>query len=167
MSVSSDSVRQSMRYWATGVTIVTAAHKGQQHGMTVSSFTSLSLDPPRLLISLAKGTRTCRLVALSRRFGVSLLAEDQRELSDRFAGRMSEEEDRLAGLEVFQLATGAPLLKGALAWLDCRVTRTMDSGSHLVFIAEPLAALSTEDSLAAPLLYFNRSYLAPQKALEG
>lgn len=163
MTLSPDTVRQTLRFWATGVVIVTAAHRGQAHGMTVSSFTSLSLDPPLLLISLAKETRTCHLVTRARHFGITLLSAEQRELSDRFAGRMSEEENRLAGLETFSLQSGAPLLKGGLAWLDCQVQRRLDAGSHRVFVASPLAALSS-DSTSAPLLYFNRAYLTPAQA---
>lgn len=145
-----------MRQWATGVAIVTASHNGISHGMTVSSFTSVSLTPPQVLISLAQDTRTHTLVRESKFFGVSLLAQGQQDISDRFAGRMPDDQDRLAGLETFILETGVPLLKGGLAHFDCRVIATFTSGTHTIFIGAVLAAQGQPD--ADPLLYYNREY---------
>ena len=83
MTVESDLLRQAMRFWATGVTIVTAAHAGIQHGMTVSSFTSISITPPQVLVSVAHNTRTHDLIKHSQHFGVTILDESQMEISDR------------------------------------------------------------------------------------
>ena len=85
--VDAESLRHAMRQWATGVAIVTSAHNGMAHGMTVTSFTSVSLTPPQVLISLALETRTHGLVRASRIFAVSLLGAGQEAISDRFAGR--------------------------------------------------------------------------------
>jgi flavin reductase (DIM6/NTAB) family NADH-FMN oxidoreductase RutF len=156
MSLDPESLRQAMRRWASGVTIVTAAHEGIQHGMTVSSFTSISLTPALILISLQQESRTHELVTLSGHFGVTILAESQQDLSERFAGRIAETEDRLAGLETETLVSGAPLLKGGLAYLDCRVVTTYPAGMNTLFIAEVLAASGHEEE--APLVYFNRTY---------
>jgi flavin reductase len=156
MTIESDSLRQAMRYWATGVTVVTAAHEDVQHGMTVSSFTSVSLTPPQVLISLAQNARTHDLIMRSRNFGISILDATMQDLSDRFAGRVPDEMDRLVGVETFRLASGAPLLRQGLAQLDCHVVTTLGSGTHTIFIAEVLAAQSGEGG--DPLLYFNRSY---------
>lgn len=156
MTIESDSLRQAMRFWATGVTVVTAAHDGVQHGMTVSSFTSVSLTPPQVLISLAQNARTHDLIMRSRNFGISILDLGQQELSDRFAGRVPDEMDRLVGVETFTLSSGVPLLRQGLAQLDCHVVTTVGSGTHTIFIAEVLAAQSGESG--EPLLYFNRSY---------
>jgi len=156
MSVESDLLRQAMRFWATGVTIVTAAHERVKHGMTVSSFTSVSLTPPQVLISLAQNARTHDLIMRSRYFGISILTSTQVELSDRFAGRVPDEMDRLDGVETISLASGVPLLKHSLAQLDCHVVTTLGSGTHTIFIAEVLGAQSVEDG--DPLLYFNRGY---------
>ena len=114
MPLESELLRQAMRFWATGVTIVTAAHEGIQHGMTVSSFTSVSLDPPQVLISLAQNTRTHDLITHSRNFGITILDSSQQEISDRFAGRVPDDLDRLNGLETITLVSGAPLLKQGL-----------------------------------------------------
>ncbi len=156
MTIESESLRQAMRFWATGVTVVTAAHDGVQHGMTVSSFTSVSLTPAQVLVSLAQNARTHDLVMRSRHFGLNILDNNQQELSDRFAGRVPDEMDRLIGVETYNLISAAPLLKQGLAQLDCHVVTTLGSGTHTIFIAEVLAAQSVEDG--NPLLYFNRGY---------
>lgn len=156
MTADPEQLRSAMRQWATGVAIVTATHNGISHGMTVSSFTSVSLTPPQVLISLAQNTRTHALVRESKFFGVSLLAQGQQDISDRFAGRMPDDQDRLAGLETFTLETGVPLLKGGLAHFDCRVIATFTSGTHSIFIGAVLTAQGRPD--ADPLLYYNRDY---------
>jgi flavin reductase (DIM6/NTAB) family NADH-FMN oxidoreductase RutF len=155
-SVDADDLRQAMRFWATGVTVVTSVHKGVAHGMTVSSFTSVSLTPPQVLISLAQNTRTHELVKKSHLFGVTVLVAGQEELSNRFAGRNPEIENRFAGVETFTLTTGVPLISGGIAQFDCRVIATFTSGTHTLFIGEVLAAQS--ESGTEPLLYFNKGY---------
>lgn len=156
MTADPEALRRAMRQWATGVAIVTATHNGVSHGMTVSSFTSVSLTPPQVLISLAQNTRTHALVRESRVFGVTLLAQGQEALSDRFAGRTPDDQDRLAGLNTFTLETGVPLLEGGLAHFDCRVIATFTSGTHTLFIGAVLAAQSQPQ--ADPLLYYDRAY---------
>ena len=156
MTVESELLRQAMRFWATGVTVVTAAHAGVQHGMTVSSFTSVSLTPAQVLISLAQNTRTHDLIMRSHHFGISILAESQFDLSDLFAGRVPDDADRLNGLETISLVSGTPLLKNGLAQLDCHVVTTLGSGTHTIFIGEVLSAQSGNDG--NPLLYYNRNY---------
>lgn len=162
MPTESEMLRQVMRFWATGVTIVTAAYEGIQHGMTVSSFTSISLDPPQVLISLSQDSRTHDLITHSRNFGITILNSSQQDISDRFAGRVPDDMDRLEGLKTITLATGTPLLKQGLAHLDCHVVTTVGSGTHTIFIAEVVSARFGEDG--DPLLYFNRSYQNLQKS---
>jgi flavin reductase (DIM6/NTAB) family NADH-FMN oxidoreductase RutF len=154
--VDPDDLRQAMRLWATGVAVVTSAHKGEMHGMTVSSFTSVSLTPPQVLISLAQNTRTHALVKKSHLFGVTVLSSEQEKISNRFAGRNPDVEDRFARLETLTLTTGVPLLRGGIAQFDCRVIATFTSGTHTLFIGEVLAAQG--DLAPKPLLYFNRGY---------
>ncbi|HEX2981091.1 MAG TPA: flavin reductase family protein [Anaerolineaceae bacterium] len=152
----SENVRRVMRRWATGVSVVTSRHGDLRHGMTVNSFTSISLDPPLVSVTLANDTRTFGLVTHSGVLGITFLREDQQEISDRFAGRMAEDEDRFAGLETFILLTGAPLLAGSLAYLDCRVVFTYPMPTSTLLIAEVVATrLSTG---TRPLIYYNRSY---------
>lgn len=155
MTVEADRLRAAMRNWASGVTIVTAHHQGIRHGMTVSSFTSVSLDPPTVLISLQKGTRTHDLTRNSGYFGVTILTEQQQALSDRFAGR-SEEEDRFEGLDTFRLVSETDLLRDGLAVFDCKVTASYESSTHTLFIGEVLAVQVNPQSL--PLVYYDRTY---------
>ena len=145
-----------MRAWTSGVTIVTAAHAGERHGMTVSSFTSIAVDPPVIIISLQTDSRTHNLIAKSNHFAVTILAEGQEELSDRFAGRTPDIADRLAGVETETLVSGAPFLKGGLAYLDCRVIQTIEVGRNTLFLAEVLAARG--DGAGKALVYHNQKY---------
>jgi flavin reductase (DIM6/NTAB) family NADH-FMN oxidoreductase RutF len=156
MSVDANTLRHAMRQWASGVSIVSARHAEQQHGMTVNSFISVSLEPPRVLVSLERGRHTHELVERSGYFGVSVLSDQHKELSDRFAGRLTESGDRFAGLETFRLVTETPLLSVALAAFDCRVIATHPVGTHTLFIGEVLAIQNQEGG--SPLLYFNQAY---------
>jgi len=150
-------LRLAMRRWATGVTIVTSRVNGIQHGMTVSSFTSVSLEPPTVLISLEKTTRTHELVQESGTFGVTILGRGQAEISDRFAGRQTEHQDRFLGLDTYTLESGVPLLTDGLASFDCRVVSEYEVGSHTIFIGDVLASQIKMDE-SQPLIYFNRNY---------
>jgi flavin reductase (DIM6/NTAB) family NADH-FMN oxidoreductase RutF len=151
-----EQLRQSMRAWTSGVTVVTAFHASEQHGMTVSSFTSIALEPPLIIVSLQTVSRTHELVAQSNIFGVTILAESQQEVSDRFAGRIPDAEDRLAGLETETLVTGAPFIKGGLAYLDCRVSQAIEVGTNTLYLAEVIAARGNGDG--NPLVYHDRNY---------
>jgi len=156
MTLDPEVLRAAMRSWSAGVTVVTAVHDGQRHGMTVNSFTSVSLDPAIITVSLQTGSRTWDLVSKSRAFGLTMLSVEQTKISDLFAGRMPEVTDRFEGLETETLVTGAPLISGGLAWLDCRVVQTYDAGMNTLFIAEVLAAHGTGEG--SPLMYHNRNY---------
>ena len=151
-----EALRGAMRAWSAGVTVVTAAHNGVRHGMTVNSFTSISLDPAIITVSLQNGTRTNELVSASRTFGLTILSADQAEVSNLFAGRMKDVEDRFAELQTETLVTGSPLITGGLAWMDCRVVETFNAGTNTLFIAEVLAARGNGEGL--PLIYHNRRY---------
>ncbi len=156
MSVDAETLRHAMRQWASGVSIVTASHAEQQHGMTVNSFISVSLNPPLVLVSLEHGRHTHELVERSGYFGVSILSDQHKEISERFAGRATETGDRFAGLETFRLVSDTPLLSEALAALDCRVVERHPAGTHTLFIGEVMAVQNQEGG--SPLLYFNQAY---------
>ena len=154
--VESEQIRQAMRLWASGVAVITAAYEDERHGMTVSSFTSISLEPPLLMVALQKTTRTSKLVLRAQAFGVTILSDGQKELSDRFAGRADESGDRMEGVITDMLETGAPFIRGGLAYFDCRLRQTVDAGTSLIFIGEVLAARQFE---GRPLIYHNRQYV--------
>jgi flavin reductase (DIM6/NTAB) family NADH-FMN oxidoreductase RutF len=156
ISVEPEALRLVMRQWTTGVTIVSAKVGKEQHGMTVSSFTSISLDPPLVAVSLARDSRTYRLIESSDVFGVTILRDDQQELSDRFSGRIADNQDRFSGLDSFNLTTGVSFIHGGLAWLDCQVVSKLDSGNTTVFLGEVVATRLGDGG--APLLYYDRDY---------
>lgn len=155
-SVEPEAMREAMRHWATGVAVVSSLHDGVRHGMTVSSFTSISLEPPLVLVSLSKDARTHDLVRSSGIFGVTLLNQAQEWISDRFAGRTSEDQDRFAGLDTFTLRTGAPFVQGGLSYLDCMVVAAQDLSDHTLFIGQVVDLQTGMDG--APLIYYNRRY---------
>ena len=152
----SESLRRVMRHWAAGVTIVTSFEPGERNGMTVNSFASLSLDPPVVAVTLANNTRTYTLVKHTGQFGVTILGEQEKELSDRFAGRMAAITDRLDGLETFEMVSGVPIIKAGLAHLDCKVLFQYPLPNSTLFLGSVLAADWQEDG--QPLVYFNRGY---------
>ncbi|HTX79862.1 MAG TPA: flavin reductase family protein [Longilinea sp.] len=151
-----ESLRRAMRHWTAGVTIVTSYEPGERNGMTVNSFASISLDPPVVAVTLANSTRTYALVDHTRQFGVTILGEKEKELSDRFAGRMANITDRLEGLETFEMVSGVPLIKAGLAHLDCKVIFKYPLPNSTLFLGSVLAADWQEDG--QPLVYFNRDY---------
>lgn len=150
-----EQLRAAMRTWTSGVTIVTAAHGGEQHGMTVSSFTSISLDPPQIVVSLQTASRTHGLVSRAKAFGVTILASDEQGLAERFASA-TDAANRLEGLETETLVTGAPFIKGGLAYLDCRVAQAIPVGTNTLFIGEVVA--TRDDDHTSPLVYHDRTY---------
>lgn len=153
-----EQLRAGMRYWASGVGVATAAHNDTQMGMTVSSFTSVSMEPPVVLVSMHKNTRTHDVVLASNAFAVTLLAADQQEISARFAGQ-DEVEDRFAGLETFTLETGSPLLAGGISFFDCRLIGTYETETVTVMFGELVAArVAKNPGEISPLLYQNRDY---------
>jgi flavin reductase (DIM6/NTAB) family NADH-FMN oxidoreductase RutF len=156
-NVSPEALRGAMRLWATGVTVVTTKLDGYFHGMTVSSFTSISLDPPLVMVSLEHSTRTHDMVAQTGFFGITILSEGQQAISERFAGRFSDSQDRFAGLETFTMETGAPFVAGGLAFMDSQITSRIEAGSHTLFIAQVVATRFITDH-GNPIIYFNRSY---------
>jgi flavin reductase (DIM6/NTAB) family NADH-FMN oxidoreductase RutF len=157
---SSDSIgeqlRQAMRRWATGVSVVCSQFGEVRHGMTVNSFTSVSLDPPHVTVTMINWTRTYRLTMQSGVFSVTILSDRQQAIADRFAGRTRDNEDRFAGLDTFLMVTGAPLLVGGLAHIDCRVVHTFPLKSSTLIVGEVLAAQFAAET--NPLVYFNRTF---------
>jgi flavin reductase (DIM6/NTAB) family NADH-FMN oxidoreductase RutF len=152
--VESDRFRRVLGSWATGVTIVTSRHGEDVHGMTVSAFTSVSLDPPLVLVCADKSSNTHEFIQRSGVFSVNILREEQEELSNRFAST-KHEDVRFEGMECVDGATGCPHIPGAFATLDCRVTEAVEAGDHRVYVASVEAA---EASDADPLLYYRGAY---------
>ena len=151
-----DQLRLVMRQWTTGVTVVSTQYQGVRHGMTVSSFTSVSLQPQVVTISLTKSSRTHDLILSAGCFGITILSTDQRNISELFAGQTTESEDRFKGLEILTLESGAPFIKAGLAFLDCNVIAVNDFGANSLFIGEVVAARVGEGG--KPLVYNDQQY---------
>lgn len=154
-------LRQTMRLWATGVTIVSACHEDVLRGMTVSSFTSVTLDPPLVLVCLQKDKETAEVILASKAFSVSMLGEQHREISDLFAGfgpELPQEANRFDGLALEYALTGSPILSDAMGWLDCKLHAVYDGSTHHIFVGEVVAASGASDDIKQPLLYYNRAY---------
>jgi flavin reductase (DIM6/NTAB) family NADH-FMN oxidoreductase RutF len=155
MPIPIDQFKFVMRQWASGVTVVTMQTETRRHGLTISGFLSVSLEPPLVLISIGEELTSEALLKESAAFVVNFLREDQSELSDRFAGRLGAV-DRLDGVPTRPAISGAPILQDCLAWLDCRVVQTFVVGDHVLYIGEVMAAGVSDP--AKPLLYWNADY---------
>ncbi len=156
MTLDPEQLRHAMRAWTTGVAVVTAQHAGQRYGMTVNSFTSISLDPPLISVALKQLTHTHELVEKSGEFAITILASHQRELSDRFAGRFHDLHDRFDGVATETLLIDAPLIKEGLASFNCRVVQSIPVGENTLFVSEVIAARG--EGAGSPLVYHNRIY---------
>ncbi len=152
-----EKLRMAMRNWASSVAVMTSSCLGVRAGTTISSFTSLSLDPPLVLFNLALENPLQTMIEQSGIFGITILASGQRELSDRFAGFGKRIQDRFDGLETFTLKSPAPLLAGGLAWLDCRVYHLQKLPKSTVVIGEIVEGKVGEEG--RPLVYLNRAYV--------
>ena len=156
MTIDPEQLRQAMRAWTTGVAVITAVHDGQRYGMTVNSFISISLEPPLVSVTLRQLTHTHELVMKSGEFSVTVLSSDQKELSERFAGKFPEIKDRFEGVPTETLLLQAPLLKGGIAYFNCRVMNSIPVGENTLFIAEVVAAHGEGEGES--LVYHNRLY---------
>ena len=156
MTLDPEQLRHAMRAWTTGVSIVTASHADQQYGMTVNSFTSISLEPPLVSLALKNLTHTHDLVERSGEFAVTILAAHQKELSDRFAGKHPEIKDRFEGVATERLLINAPLIKGGIAYFNCRVVNSILVGENTLYVAEVIAVQG--EGTGEPLVYHNRVY---------
>ena len=158
MNVSSNDYRAAISRFLTGVTLVTTRHDGLAQGITASAVASVTLEPPTLLVCLNRQSATCQAVSGSSRFCVHILADDQLELARHFASRTSDKFSSLASLglgSVHDSPHGNPLIAGALAYLECRVTTHTDVGTHRIFFGEVVSVDAREGS---PLAYFRGQF---------
>jgi flavin reductase (DIM6/NTAB) family NADH-FMN oxidoreductase RutF/DNA-binding GntR family transcriptional regulator len=146
--------RDVIGHFASGVTVITAAHDGEYKGTTASAVSSLSLEPPMVLICLNKTSSTATAVGAAGRFAVNILGEDQAEEAMRFA-KPARAGDKFAGVAVDTGEHGEPLLADALSTLECNVAEQVTGGTHLVFLAEVERASART---GAPLAYFRGKF---------
>jgi 4-nitrophenol 2-monooxygenase / 4-nitrocatechol 4-monooxygenase, reductase component len=144
--------REAIGHFASGVTVITALHDGARYGTTASAVSSLSLEPPMLLICMNKQSSTGQAISQSGRFAVNILSEDQPDAAMRFATKAG---DKFQGLRVSSGIGGTPLLDDALATCECRVVEEVTGGTHSVFLAEVDSASVRPGS---PLAYFRGQF---------
>jgi 3-hydroxy-9,10-secoandrosta-1,3,5(10)-triene-9,17-dione monooxygenase reductase component len=150
-------VREVRRQWASGVTVVLTREDDGFRGATVAAFAVVSLEPPTVLVCLDRDGRMSELVPEVGRFTVSILDRDHEFLAERFAARAPLVDARLSGVAHHLAPSGLPVLAGALAWCDCRVTGAHVSGDHVVILGDLIAA-ATGAGTDDPLLYYDRQY---------
>lgn len=154
--VDTTTFRDVMAQWPSGVTVVTTLVDGAWHGMTASSFSSVSLDPPLVSVCLDRRLYSHGLISAAGVFGINVLAKDQAEVARVFAGMVPGVEDRFAGESWTTAETGTPLLDSALGWLDCRVVHEYPGGDHTIFVGEVVAGHAARRT--APLLFHSRGW---------
>ena len=150
-----EGLKAVMREFPQGVTVVTAMTKDGPRGLMVSSFTSVSLDPPLVLVSIAKSADLHDAFAGASSYAVNFLADDQRSVSDRFAGRVKVK-DRFDGVRHHRWSTGSPIIDGARAAIDCKVWQVYDGGDHTLILGEVVRA--SVISARKPLVYYAQQY---------
>jgi flavin reductase (DIM6/NTAB) family NADH-FMN oxidoreductase RutF len=147
--------KQSLQRWASGVTVVTTKAEGkEEQGMTVTSFASVSLEPPQILVCLNDSAETGEGIKESGCFAVNILSSEQESVSNNFAGGNSMRE-RFDATPWSSGATGAPVLDDAMATLECKVVQQMRAGTHWVIVGEVQNVICRSGD---PLLYYSAGY---------
>lgn len=152
MPIDAAAFKLAMSRFTSGVTVVTTEHEGVLYGLTVASFASLSLHPPLVLVCIEKSVKSHDAIAGAGKFGVSILARNQVELSGRFASKI---DDKFAGVDIVRGELGVPLLAGAITTLECRVQARLPGGDHTIFVGEVAEATTAEGD---PLVYYRSAY---------
>ncbi len=170
-SIDAGRYRDVLGRFVTGVTVVTTVSERpgepQPWGTTVNSFTSVSLDPPLVLIAIGRERSIHPVIASTGRFAVNVLGEDSQVLSDCFAGAPSNL-PRIAFCNAdYRLgSSGMPILEGAIAHVECEVERVLEAGDHTIYLGR-VVDLGASDVHALPLLYYRRRYLRIERAAES
>ena len=153
MAITPDQFRAALGRFASGVTVVTSKDKeGRIFGMTVSAFSSVSLNPPLVLICIDKNTGTHHALTETDSFVVNILREDQQYISDRFASFLP---DKFEIVKLREGIDGLPVIVDALANLECRLVHTYAGGDHTVYVGEIQHATINDGK---PLLYWHGNY---------
>jgi 4-nitrophenol 2-monooxygenase / 4-nitrocatechol 4-monooxygenase, reductase component len=153
-TISQDDFRAAMACRASAVSIVTSRSADKIHGMTVSDFAGVSLDPPLVLVCADKASITTGVITEGKCFAINILAEGQEALSNRFASK-KDEFRRFEGLEIAEGSTGAPLIPSAIASLDCQLVASHDAGDHLICVGSVVDVRIRD---RAPLIHFRGRY---------
>lgn len=153
MAIEPQELRRVMGHFATGVTVITTRDRdGAPNGLTANAFISLSLNPPLVLISVDKGATCYACFELENGFTVNFLAEEQEEISRRFATKGA---DKFTGLKWHPGSNGAAVIDDAIGYVECKITACHDGGDHTIVVGEIVGASATGER---PLLFFKGKY---------
>jgi flavin reductase (DIM6/NTAB) family NADH-FMN oxidoreductase RutF len=156
-AITAEEFRAQMRHLAGAVTVIATGAPGQRFGLTATAVCSLSDDPPTLLACVNRTASAHDVISSNRTFSINLLADDQEDVAGRFAGRAgSRGEARFEGAAWHALATGAPILAGALAAFDCEITQEHVFATHTIFIGRVVASAARD--AADPLIYLRGAF---------
>ena len=156
--ISKNEFRQALGRFASGVTVVTAKDAdGKLHGITVSAFCSVSLEPPLILVCIDKNTGSHRALLETDSFVVNILRADQQHISNQFAAYLP---DKFAGIKYSLGIDDLPVLEDALANLECRLINSHPNGDHTIFVGRIERATIND---GAPLVYFHGNYRRLEK----
>ena len=153
MTIDGDLFRSVLGRFASGITVVTTVDaRGRDHGMTASAFSSLSLDPPLVLVCIANDATMAPVMSAASSFAVNVLSDSQEAISRRFAGMI---DDRFIGLGHARGILGDVILDDVLAWMECRIVARYPSGDHVIVVGEVESAGARD---ARPVLYYRGGY---------
>lgn len=153
MAIDSRELRNVFGAFVTGVTVITTRDTtGKPFGLTANSYTSLSLDPPLVLVCVDKKVDCYACFEQSQVFAVNILSEGQDQLSTRFATKGIE---KFEGVAIREGSLGVPLLEGAIAYLECKLVSGYEGGDHTIYVGEVQTASASGDR---PLLFFKGKY---------
>ena len=153
-------LKQAMRAYPQGVTVATTSSPEGPRGITVSSFTSVSLEPPLVLVSIAKTSALHDLFKGAGAYAINFLADDQKSVSDRFAGR-TKAKDRFEGIRFTKGVTGSPIIDGVRAIIECESWRVYEGGDHSILVGKVVAARALNRK--RPLVYFSQQYTTTEQ----
>jgi flavin reductase (DIM6/NTAB) family NADH-FMN oxidoreductase RutF len=154
--VDGDAFRAAMGQFPTGVTIVTSRHGDDLHGMTANAVASVSLNPPLVLVCIDKAADSHDIVDGAGAFALNILAQGQEGLSQQFAVKEGASSHDIGDVPHHARATGAPIIDGSVAYLDCRIVERFPGGDHTIFVGEVVDAGRLSD--AEPLVYHRGAY---------
>lgn len=155
MAIETDQFKKTLQYWASGVTVVTTnSNTYGMQGMTVSAFSSVSADPPLILVCINRSVTTSDGIGESGVFAVNILGSDQSAVSNMFAGG-GDHHERFASVSWEEGLSGSPLLNDSIASLDCKVVDKISAGTHWVIVGEVQQTVLREGD---PLLYYKAGY---------
>jgi flavin reductase (DIM6/NTAB) family NADH-FMN oxidoreductase RutF len=158
-SIAPRDFRTALGRFPSGITIMSTLQSGVAHAMTASAFTSVSLDPPLVLVCVDKGVRMHDAVLDCGYWAVSVIAEGHQDLAERFARSGRNLLSQFDGVATSPgPKTGCPLIEGALSWLECRTWATYDGGDHTIVVGEVISLAANEATDPGPLIYYAGQY---------